>query len=272
MRIAPFISLLGIVTFSLLAACEKGGSNSEEPEIPVYEDEQDFYRFWSPPIPGVWGYSPSYIQSFVVADRLSATFYDYTGVPHFHIRFDGEEIEPEIVVYGWEIFPGGMFILDSAKIISNEAFDRLCRRFEDTHFNDTTYYSYPHALADRFTSVELISDKPFDKKHPAGKSLGDIVRLWSASSAPFIESGYLKPPKVIKGSWEAMAPSFYRDGPYDYPINKLLSQLTSNDLKLMNDHAVLKFETIPPPGTHLFTITFRSADKTLSTNVEVTFP
>jgi hypothetical protein len=187
-------------------------------------------------------------------------------------------------------------------------YDALCAKYNDLNYNKKTrYIKGIHCRtysSNEIASIDVASNVDFDTEHSAGSSLGDIVRLLSASPIKFIQSGYketfdwnIQSPSVFKRE-SAFAFCYDDDGPADIhhrPVHGLLTELTQEDMQLMGEGSYrhgypnvtppahnpgsgyffgyLIFEKEPEePGVIELTVTIRLADgRMLSQKIEKRF-
>ncbi len=146
-----------------------------------------------------------------------------------------------------------------------EKFERLCQKHGDVSYNrvrmlPTFGTTELISFADRdFSMIEITSDSDFDAEHPAGTSLGDIVRFLGSSPIKYIQSGYSKYyhydekdySEAYKKLLIMLGYNYYFDpsvGLTDYPIDKKVETLTEKDLILLGGSGglgVLYFEKTP---------------------------
>lgn len=136
-----------------------------------------------------------------------------------------------------------------------ESYDALCEKHNDMTFLRETVTWGPsgprevYLLGVDFLSIDITSDSDFDDEHPAGSSLGDIVKLNSYSLKPYIDSGY-----------KLLAPN----GTVYHPVYEFVSELTPEQLILLGQRdyiGSLRFETQPTLSkTHKFTVTMIADD------------
>lgn len=162
-----------------------------------------------------------------------------------------------------------------------ENYDALCLKHNDMGYNKTIKIRNPGELPNHkysgidFTSIHIISDSDFDVEHPAGTDLGNIIRYAYYSPKKYIDSGY-----VDEFDWtiaSGLAGEFYAStaSPFEHPIEKLVSELTSNDMILLGIYSlgILHFERQPTLSqTHSITVTM-TTDEGLefSANIDIYF-
>ncbi len=204
----------------------------------------------------LWGedgeFSRSYIIRFVETDTASFVFSEERNM--IHIDLEGKTY----------------WAFNSA---SKSEFESLCTHFGDISYNREVFADGSERyLADEFSAIDITSDRDFDATHPAGTSLGDIGMFYGLSAAPFIASGYedneiTKARDALYDEFRTYRCSYGRYG--DMPIKKLVNDLTFEDLRLLYSWCGIRFTVPPPAGHHTFTITFRSAEKTLTQTLAV---
>lgn len=194
----------------------------------------------------------SFVQIYIYADEMELGE-EYRGF--LYVSLEGEEIEQNYLP-------------------NDKGYGELSAKYGDTGYNQKIVLPNEHeVLADDFTSIDIRSDRDFDAGHKAGESLADIVTLLATSPAKFIESGYtdaydwmFKPMDYTITSHRFMTYGYW-------PVTERLDRLTPEDLLLISPSLSLKFESFPLwEKTHNITVTFKSAEKELSAETEVTFP
>ena len=128
------------------------------------------------------------------------------------------------------ILPNAGFILTEPEAMcyypGNPAYERLAARNGDTDFNQTLWCGAqrPYVFAENFAQMHVVSNADWDAAHPAGTLLDDILLIRMYSCAKFIHSGY------NMGKYEDQ---FLQNLDYLNEIKKLLSELTSDDMKMI---------------------------------------
>lgn len=148
----------------------------------------------------------------------------------------------------WHVsFGDGKLFTIRSEGAGKAVFDRLCEKHGDVTYNRAIrIYAdkrYDYRCAEDFVNIEITSSADWDADHPAGSSLGDIVRLISNTPLPYIRSGYTQKYSEEKG------------GEY-YPIDKLVSELTPDDMMLLSNGIKYRF-TQPPTLSREHTLTVR---------------
>ncbi len=176
-----------------------------------------------------------------------------------------EDISSEVLVKGMYIEFYHLTSLGAYNSTGSlkRSYDALCEKHNDMTYNRKFVIwdsAGPHQTSNigiDFVSIDIVSDIDFDTEHPAGESLGDIVRFRSISSKPYIDSGY-------KGS--------------EYTtVEGLVSELTPDQLTLLGQNTFiggLYFETSPTlEKTHTFTVTMTPDDgrEPFTASIEMTF-
>ena len=183
-----------------------------------------------------------------------------------------------------------------------EIYWELCRKHNDLTYNHTvlmypedSYIGRQLFLAEDFVSVDIWSDSDYDEDHSAGTSLANIVRFVSLSSYQFIRNGYAAydwASSDVKELYTKLYGSTIdsnngtTSGPGGfYPLNKLVSDLQLDDLKIFGPAgkyspwdkseplAYLFFEHPSTLSkTHTFTVTLTTDDgKVFEDTITVTF-
>lgn len=176
-------------------------------------------------------------------------------------------------------------------------YEGLCQKHGDNKYNKVVHYliqfSEPLHNASDLLSVKIFSDRDFDAEHPAGTSLADIVRFLSCSPKEYIGSGYkIKykyDPELLSYEFRNTWGIYYRysnktEFEY-YPIDKMLCDVTQDDLVLLGHHEIcdssytpvkfcsLFFEKMPVgSGEHLITVEITTDDgRVLSGEIAMDF-
>jgi hypothetical protein len=145
-------------------------------------------------------------------------------------------------------------------------YDELCLKHNDMSYNKTFKLNNPGELPRNeymgldFASIRVVSDSDFDKEHPAGTDLGDVIIYFNHSVKKFIDSGYTE-----------LAPN----GSPDHYFEKKVSKLTVDDLTLLVYYSLgnLLFESLPTLSqTHHLTVTMTTDDgKEFSASIDIDF-
>jgi hypothetical protein len=163
-----------------------------------------------------------------------------------------------------------------------EVYDSLCNANNDISYNKKRdFIAAPEwGLASTLciNGIDIISNTDFDQNHLAGASLNDIVMFISVSPKRYIDSGY-----IDTHNWETAFPnSFekeqrlyrfknYPDRSYYFPIEKLLSEMHQDEIKMTIPEFSLGFLVFEfePTGAkeHELTITISLCD---GSNIEKT--
>lgn len=139
--------------------------------------------------------------------------------------------------------------------------NRLAEKHHDTSYNREIMYAAgsnfmcatfggKYGITPDMTKISVKSNNDFDANHPAGTPLNDIVRLYSTTVYPYIESGYTE---TFDWSTDTTGCFNYLGcGPEDFPINALLSEINAEDLIMAGggyigygNYAKLKFTQSP---------------------------
>jgi hypothetical protein len=167
-------------------------------------------------------------------------------------------------------------IVAKGDVVSNQKSAEFIELID--HFGDNAYnrrrmtHPYP-AIANEFDAIEITSNKDFSEDLSAGASLAGVLKLLAISPAKYIKSKYTEPFKWAENEPEEFKGlSFNNDRGY-YPVFKTVSELTAEDMLLINpDLFFLRFTEIPSINKeHTFIITLKYGGKSLSTNVDVVF-
>ncbi|MDO4726912.1 MAG: hypothetical protein Q4A56_06820 [Porphyromonadaceae bacterium] len=176
-----------------------------------------------------------------------------------------------IVIDGNPDSKSQFFSLDSEGS-DKENYDKLCKEHNDMTYNvKENWLAYgPYvatASATDFTGIDIKSNNDFDVEHPAGSSLGDIVRFVSFSPKRFIDSGYKD-----RSDWVSSKPQIFdrepeiknnlnvrgKDLSAFFVINKLLTEIGSDEMQMLpkSRHGYLIFDKSPTAQKeHLLTVT-----------------
>ena len=178
-----------------------------------------------------------------------------------------------------------------------EKYDQLCKKHKDLSYNRYRMLSYNPSIDFAsvtynecdFTEITVTADKDFDETHPAGTDLSDIVRFMSWSPYKYILSGYSKyyhyDKSDVSTAFDSMMRRYINNKYFDketdaecYPIDKLIRDLTADDLILVGHGApgflgMLYFDKLPTgEGEYEVAVTIRTDDnRTLSNTVKMQF-
>lgn len=167
-------------------------------------------------------------------------------------------------------------------IFRGDRYEALCYKYRDTSYDrmvpqDPTLTA---CFANEFNSIEITSSADFgDIK--AGESLAAIVMFRGATAKTYIEHGYRFPDNEgYKIACDDLKAEIGDDN-IDfstlcngfYPISKRVSELTSEDLTLLSCNFMsIRFLEVPEIKEHTLTMTFRTKDKEVSSQIDVRFP
>ena len=130
----------------------------------------------------------------------------------------------------------------------------VAKLYGDTAWNNCRTFA-PIDCYINIQNIDVITQNNFDKEHPAGTSIKDILNLGFISYYLFIKNNY--------------------DDEYytDYYQEKILEDVDSLDLQLYaSGTSYLKFRVKPVPGDYIFTITVTTTDgEEFSKDITVTF-
>ena len=172
------------------------------------------------------------------------------------------------------------FLRLQGNVVSDEKYEELIEQYGDTCYNQYDI-KWRGSFSDEFISIDVKSNRSFDKDHPAGSSLADIAIFRVITLYNYIKSGYEQVLDDEGFLWPS-APII---------VEKRLNQFTSDELKLLEtetvplrtdpmglillpDNPMISFDfSVPPPtGSHTLTVIFKTVDgKTLSTSFYVDF-
>ena len=138
-----------------------------------------------------------------------------------------------------------------------ELYDEICRANGDMSYNRVNYLILnimeKRCITPNIASIEVVSDKDFDIKHPAGLPINDCIILSFTSAYDYVKNGY-------KG-----------EDPLDSRERKLISDLCPEDLKMLLCYygitPVFIFEKSPEIlDVHTLTFKVTLEDGTVSTS------
>ncbi|MDR1610500.1 MAG: hypothetical protein LBS08_03200 [Candidatus Symbiothrix sp.] len=151
-------------------------------------------------------------------------------------------------------------------------YDSLCVLHNDMSYNKKRDYiavpDWGFSFKGDIVSIDVVSNADFDAQHPANSSLNDIIRFLSVSLYPYIISGYKN-----TFDWERDLPESFQcekslrqqvnqnEASCYHPIDKKLSELTSEDLILVDWNSFLVFEQQPDLSKeHELKVTVKMSD------------
>ncbi|MDO4726910.1 MAG: hypothetical protein Q4A56_06810 [Porphyromonadaceae bacterium] len=165
-----------------------------------------------------------------------------------------------------------MYVSYDSKGKEKELYDKFCKEHNDMTYNNKRNKKVhgpgiATVSATDFTSIDIKSNNDFDAEHPAGSSLGDIVRFVSFSPKRFIDSGYKD-----RSDWVSSKPQIFdrepeiknnlnvrgKDLSAFFVINKLLTEIGSDEMQMLpkSRHGYLIFDKSPTAQKeHLLTVT-----------------
>lgn len=186
---------------------------------------------------------------------------------HFetHGEYDGAWYS-ESFIDGY-LIPQEIRISDSTKnefrfegiYLSGEAKEKIKKKYGDTTYKSMLVSPNDGIVTD-FHRIEITSNIDFDSEHKAGELLNDIAMFHGKSAWKFIQAGSPKEQEDI----------LYRYG--YWPIDKLASEITGEDLILLHPDFSIQFAKQPEnPGTYLINIAFIGDGITIEKDMEMTF-
>ncbi len=171
-------------------------------------------------------YSTHYVQQYIDVDLLSSAIHNENSV---RIYCAGQ-------AYG-----GGYF----------------ADRYGDNGFNRNIGINSTRVILNCFTAIDLVWDSDFDDCHKAGVSLADIAFVAGVSPYKYIKSGYIE-----TFDWKNRPAAFTENSlsmnfwSTNFPIYRRLSEVSGEDLALMERMFYLVFEVQPTLSkTHKMTLT-----------------
>ena len=145
-----------------------------------------------------------------------------------------------------------------------EFVESLSEFYGDTTYNGyTTESSNTSALAYPVDKMTMYCVTDFDAKHPAGKSVDDIVTLDFSSHYNFIQSGYKKNTNSNRHLQDVDC--------YTLPINKINAEVATL-IALQRTLMVFNFTSTPEtPGEYTFTLEMTTNGEMFKTTFTHTF-
>jgi hypothetical protein len=196
-------------------------------------------------------FTRSYVMEYYKPTGIKLSVRQYSNTKNYLIFY----FSPSSYVGGYT---------DEAGTKERELYDALCEKNGDMTFNRKVFISDvsrpPAYMSTNMVSIDVVSNADFDEQHPAGTSLADIISLYGDTAKPYIDSGYTE----------------YKGLNY-YPIRKILSEITPDDLILFGDgrftSVYLHFDSQPTLSKeHTFTLTVIDDEgTTMSDSIEKTF-
>ena len=193
------------------------------------------------------------------------TYYKYNDInlsltPTGNIMISGASFDKH---YSWKSVGG-----------DKDVYENLCKIHNDISYDKKRGYivgtDWGHCSTFDFNRIDVISNIDFDQKHPAGTSLNDIIRFISVSPKKYIDSNYINTYDWLNGTPDSFKKEQemynFRNGIESknyYPINKLLSEMSINEMVMMpSEHfGYLIFEATPTEfKEHQLTITVSLSD------------
>lgn len=166
----------------------------------------------------------------------------------------------------------------SGKWLSTEENEYYKSLYDDTHNHIPLAPGATAAYTNIFDRIEIVSDTDFNEI-AAGTSLGEIVKFVAISPYKWLLSGCgasydwsVIPEDFEKCKFEIPAGSVKKGL---YPVDKLVSELTPDDLVLLmrkpGGFFCFVFEQIPENKEHNMTITFFEGDKSYTVKRQLSF-
>lgn len=222
---------------------------------------------------------PSYVVCYVGPDEL---------------EFATEPTNPQCIIINAGIGNTSYCGLHS-KGADKDRYNQLCQKHNDLSYNqyrliggslDIESVTY---LDCDFSEITVTADKDFDATHPAGANLSDLVRFMSWSPYRYITSGYSKfyhyDKADVSEAFDTLMRIYINKEYFDnateatcYPIDKLIKDLTSDDLILLGQDSplflgLLYFDKTPDiKGEYNIAVTIKTDNgKVFSDTVKLTF-
>lgn len=193
------------------------------------------------------------------------TYYKYNDInlsltPVGNIMISGASFDKH---YSWQ-----------SKGNDKDIYENLCKTHNDISYNKKRELivgtNWGHCSMLDFKRIDIMSNIDFDQKHPAGTSLNDIIRFISVSPKKYIDSNYAKTYDWLNGTPDSFKKEQemynFRNGTESknyYPIDKLLSEISINEMVMMPSEyfGYLIFEATPTGlKEHQLTITVSLSD------------
>lgn len=179
-------------------------------------------------------YTRSFVLSYGNMRGISLSVgLDNSG--YYHVKFIGEG--------DWDIAMSGK---------NKEFYNSLCEKHNDVSYNRTVRI-YNNLVDQRcfrdFVDLEVWSSADWDAEHPAGTLLNDLAHFYSNTPWPYIQSGY------------TLRYHPHQKGEY-YPVSKLISELTPDDMTLLPRYGFVFHFTASPaePGKHTLFVRLTADD------------
>ena len=134
---------------------------------------------------------------------------------------------------------------------SGPEYQALAEKYNDLSYNRNVVGPFPQVLGVEYSAIDVTCNVALGEEYPAGKSLGDMIKLCAISWARYIANGYdhtlINPPLEPYSVW-------WFEGVREYPVFKFLNEVTREDLILVEPTMYLYFTKTPPAGEYEFTI------------------
>lgn len=179
-------------------------------------------------------YSSNFVDMYVCPQSVEMSFYqDNTKI--LRIAFDGSDITSH----------------SQDKDVADK-FEALAEKYGDTQYNRQIVPYSNKALSVHLSSLSITCDREFEGI-PAGESLENIVKLYSASAYDYIANGYKGISCEYPVDWES---SVYPPEEY-VPVVKSPGNFGADGLKMLFPECALYFESVPRDGIeYTFTVNF----------------
>lgn len=191
-------------------------------------------------------FSENFIQSYVIPSKIAL---GNTARGYISVKFIGQEIK-------------------NTDMFAKSDYDKLATRYDDLAYNSNLVKNSTCAIGKEYLEIKIFCNKAIDDNHNAGESLNDVVKLCGNSFKEYIASKYdanFKSP-TIPSEFEGL--DFY-NGKGASPVFKLLSEVTANDLILVEPELYLLLPDILESGDYEFTVTVTSSNEILSEKIIV---
>lgn len=210
------------------------------------------------------------IDEYILWDKINLTPYFDSERKIIKVYFEDEAPCNDIVskeyAAVWNKSPKQSYI------VSTEGFDELAEKHNDVGYDwevlvvydmdkETAWAIHCHTALERgLKKIEIVSDSDFDKEHPAGKSLNDVVKFYGYNYSQYLTSNVNKKNVDIEN----------RNLGY---FEKMCNELTESDLKILRNSVAVEFMKKPTLAKNQkLTITVTDIDgEVYSNTVEVKF-
>lgn len=136
----------------------------------------------------VWGYeSKNKVTRYVFPESMSLMCDYESSCVIFRAVVDGM-----VVGHGLTAHPNYKNLTEEDVAMREKLFDSMAVVYKDTAYNGMVSMTGNWALAYSIDSISIVMDKEYDRKHPMGTSLSDVVNARITSYGECVFSGYEK--------------------------------------------------------------------------------